>query len=64
VRNRDADRRCRLGAVLGQLGEVLIDPPEQFEVSNGPPGAMRIMKKDSVTMMNTVGIALSSRRRV
>ncbi len=31
-------------------------------LSNGPPGASRIMKKDSVTMMNKVGMAPSSRR--
>ena len=32
--------------------------------SNGPPGARRIMKKVSVMMMKTVGMALASRRRV
>src|SRR5215212_4480742 len=31
---------------------------------NGPPGARRIRKKDSVTMMKRVGIAVSRRRKM
>jgi hypothetical protein len=31
-------------------------------LSNGPPGAIRIMKKARVTMMNNVGIAPKPRR--
>ena len=54
----------RLVEIIGGL-DIVLDLGRQFArwQSNGPPGAARIMKKATVTMMKRVGIAPRKRLR-
>ena len=54
----------RLVEIVGGL-DVVLDLRRQLArwLSNGPPGAARIMKKASVMMMKSVGIAPRKRLR-